>query len=83
MRPSTRSTLVLVFSYCHLEILQIPQPVEMTGKSMVVPTPIELQKTRAPMRVGVEARLILAIEADVSISRYQYDRVFLGKLGKL
>ncbi len=36
-----------------LEILQIPQPAEMTGKSMVVPTLIELQKTRAPMRVGV------------------------------
>jgi 2,3-bisphosphoglycerate-independent phosphoglycerate mutase len=36
-----------------LEILQIPQPVEMTGKSMVVPTLIEIQKTRSPMRVGV------------------------------
>jgi 2,3-bisphosphoglycerate-independent phosphoglycerate mutase len=36
-----------------LEILQIPQPVEMTGKSMVVPTLIEFQQTRAPMRVGV------------------------------
>jgi 2,3-bisphosphoglycerate-independent phosphoglycerate mutase len=36
-----------------LEILQIPQPREMTGKSMVVPTLIELQQTRAPMRVGV------------------------------
>jgi 2,3-bisphosphoglycerate-independent phosphoglycerate mutase len=36
-----------------LEILQIPQPVEMTGKSMVVPTLMEFQPTRAPMRVGV------------------------------
>jgi 2,3-bisphosphoglycerate-independent phosphoglycerate mutase len=36
-----------------LEILQIPQPVEMTGRSMVVPTLIEYQQTRSPMRVGV------------------------------
>jgi 2,3-bisphosphoglycerate-independent phosphoglycerate mutase len=36
-----------------LEILQIPQPVEMTGKSMVVPTLVEFQQTRSPMRVGV------------------------------
>jgi 2,3-bisphosphoglycerate-independent phosphoglycerate mutase len=36
-----------------LEILQIPQPVEMTGKSMVVPTLVEFQHTRSPMRVGV------------------------------
>ncbi len=36
-----------------LEILQIPQPVEMTGKSMVVPSQIEFQQTRSPMRVGV------------------------------
>jgi 2,3-bisphosphoglycerate-independent phosphoglycerate mutase len=36
-----------------LEILQIPQPVEMTGKSMVVPALMEFQPTRAPMRVGV------------------------------
>ena len=36
-----------------LEILQIPQPVEMTGKSMIVPTQIEFQQTRSPMRVGV------------------------------
>jgi 2,3-bisphosphoglycerate-independent phosphoglycerate mutase len=36
-----------------LEILQIPQPQEMTGKSMVVPTLVEFQHTRSPMRVGV------------------------------
>ena len=36
-----------------LEILQIPQPKEMTGKSMVVPTLVEFQHTRSPMRVGV------------------------------
>jgi 2,3-bisphosphoglycerate-independent phosphoglycerate mutase len=36
-----------------LEILQIPQPVEMTGKSMVVPTIVEFQHTRSPIRVGV------------------------------
>jgi 2,3-bisphosphoglycerate-independent phosphoglycerate mutase len=36
-----------------LEILQISQPVEMTGKSMVVPTLVEIQQTRSPMRVGV------------------------------
>jgi 2,3-bisphosphoglycerate-independent phosphoglycerate mutase len=36
-----------------LEILQIPQPIEMTGKSMVVPTEIEVKSTRSPMRVGV------------------------------
>jgi 2,3-bisphosphoglycerate-independent phosphoglycerate mutase len=36
-----------------LEILQIPQPVEMTGKSMVVPALVEYQQTRSPMRVGV------------------------------
>ncbi len=36
-----------------LEILQIPQPPEMTGKSMVVPTLVEFKPTRSPMRVGV------------------------------
>ena len=36
-----------------LEILQIPQPVEMTGKSMILPTLVEFQHTRSPMRVGV------------------------------
>jgi 2,3-bisphosphoglycerate-independent phosphoglycerate mutase len=36
-----------------LEILQIPQPIEMTGKSMVVPALVEFQQTRSPMRVGV------------------------------
>lgn len=36
-----------------LEILQIPQPVEMTGKSMIVPTLLEIQQARSPMRVGV------------------------------
>ncbi len=36
-----------------LEILQIPQPDEMTGTSMVIPTLVEFQHTRSPMRVGV------------------------------
>jgi 2,3-bisphosphoglycerate-independent phosphoglycerate mutase len=36
-----------------LEILQIPQPVEMTGKSMIVPALVEFQSTRSPVRVGV------------------------------
>jgi 2,3-bisphosphoglycerate-independent phosphoglycerate mutase len=36
-----------------LEILQIPQPVEMTGTSLIVPTVIDIQQTRSPMRVGV------------------------------
>jgi 2,3-bisphosphoglycerate-independent phosphoglycerate mutase len=36
-----------------LEILQIPQPVEMTGKSTIVPTLVEYKPTRSPMRVGV------------------------------
>jgi 2,3-bisphosphoglycerate-independent phosphoglycerate mutase len=36
-----------------LEILQIPQPIDMTGKSMVVPALVEFQQTRSPMRVGV------------------------------
>jgi 2,3-bisphosphoglycerate-independent phosphoglycerate mutase len=36
-----------------LEILQIPQPIEMTGKSMVVPTLVDFQHNRSPMRVGV------------------------------
>jgi 2,3-bisphosphoglycerate-independent phosphoglycerate mutase len=36
-----------------LEILQIPQPVEMTGKSTIVPTLVEFQHTRSPIRVGV------------------------------
>jgi 2,3-bisphosphoglycerate-independent phosphoglycerate mutase len=34
-----------------LEILQIPQPIEMTGKSMFVPIPIDIQQTHAPTRV--------------------------------
>ena len=36
-----------------LEILQIPQPVDMTGKSLVVPLVVDFQQTRSPMRVGV------------------------------
>lgn len=36
-----------------LEILQIPQPVEMSGKSLIVPTLVDFQQTQAPMRVGV------------------------------
>jgi 2,3-bisphosphoglycerate-independent phosphoglycerate mutase len=36
-----------------LEMLQIPQPVEMTGVSLVVPTLVDFQQTRSPMRVGV------------------------------
>jgi 2,3-bisphosphoglycerate-independent phosphoglycerate mutase len=36
-----------------LEILQIPQPAEMTGKSLIVPTVIDIQQPRSPMRVGV------------------------------
>jgi 2,3-bisphosphoglycerate-independent phosphoglycerate mutase len=36
-----------------LQILQISQPAEMTGQSMVVPTLVEFQHTRSPMRVGV------------------------------
>jgi 2,3-bisphosphoglycerate-independent phosphoglycerate mutase len=36
-----------------LEILQIPQPIDMTGTSMIVPTLVEFQHTRSPMRVGV------------------------------
>ena len=36
-----------------LEILQIPQPAEMTGKSLIVPTAIDIQQSRSPMRVGV------------------------------
>jgi 2,3-bisphosphoglycerate-independent phosphoglycerate mutase len=34
-----------------LEILQIPKPVEMTGNSMFVPIPIDIQQTHAPTRV--------------------------------
>lgn len=36
-----------------LEILQIPQPDDMSGKSLVVPTPVDFQPTRSPLRVGV------------------------------
>jgi 2,3-bisphosphoglycerate-independent phosphoglycerate mutase len=36
-----------------LEILQIPQPAEMTGRSTIVPTLVDFQQTRSPMRVGV------------------------------
>ena len=36
-----------------LEILQIAQPIEMTGKTMIVPTLVEFQQTRSPMRVGM------------------------------
>jgi 2,3-bisphosphoglycerate-independent phosphoglycerate mutase len=36
-----------------LDILQIPQPEDMTGKSLVVPTLVDFQQTRSPMRVGV------------------------------
>lgn len=32
-----------------LEILQIPQPPEMTGKSMIVPSQLEMQKDRTPV----------------------------------
>jgi 2,3-bisphosphoglycerate-independent phosphoglycerate mutase len=36
-----------------LEILQIPQPEDMTGTSLVVPIVVDFQHTRSPMRVGV------------------------------
>jgi 2,3-bisphosphoglycerate-independent phosphoglycerate mutase len=36
-----------------LEILQIPQPEEMTGKSMIAPALVETRANRSPMRVGV------------------------------
>jgi 2,3-bisphosphoglycerate-independent phosphoglycerate mutase len=36
-----------------LEILQIPQPIEMTGRSLIVPALVDFQQTRSPMRVGV------------------------------
>ncbi len=36
-----------------LEILRLPQPIEMTGQSLVKPSEYETQKTRAEMRVSV------------------------------
>ncbi len=36
-----------------LEILKIPQPAEMTGKSMFVPIPLEIQPNDTPKRVGI------------------------------
>ncbi|WP_199246950.1 2,3-bisphosphoglycerate-independent phosphoglycerate mutase [[Phormidium] sp. ETS-05] len=36
-----------------LEILQIPQPPEMTGKSMIVPSQLEMQKDRTPMALSL------------------------------
>ncbi len=35
-----------------LEILQIPQPEEMTGQSMIVPVEVDLKKNRTPVRLG-------------------------------
>lgn len=36
-----------------LEILQIPQPVEMTGKSLVVSADYEVRNNRTPVQVGM------------------------------
>ncbi len=36
-----------------LEILEIPQPADMTGKSLIVPTVVEFQPARSPQQVGV------------------------------
>jgi 2,3-bisphosphoglycerate-independent phosphoglycerate mutase len=36
-----------------LEILQLPQPPEMTGQSLIIPAKYELQATRTPVQVGL------------------------------
>ncbi len=36
-----------------LELLQLPQPPEMTGRSMIEPATIDLRTARTPVRVGV------------------------------
>jgi 2,3-bisphosphoglycerate-independent phosphoglycerate mutase len=36
-----------------LEILQIPQPPEMNGRSLIAPAPVDIRANRSPMRVGV------------------------------
>lgn len=36
-----------------LQILQLPQPVEMTGQSLILPAMYEAQATRTPVRVGL------------------------------
>jgi 2,3-bisphosphoglycerate-independent phosphoglycerate mutase len=36
-----------------LEILKLPQPTEMTGRSMILPASVEIRANRSPMRVGV------------------------------
>lgn len=36
-----------------LEILEIPQPIEMTGTSLIVPSLVEIDRPRSPQRVGV------------------------------
>ncbi|HIK09536.1 MAG TPA: 2,3-bisphosphoglycerate-independent phosphoglycerate mutase [Oscillatoriaceae cyanobacterium M33_DOE_052] len=36
-----------------LEILQIPQPLEMTGKSMILPSQLEMQKNRTPVALSL------------------------------
>ncbi|MDH6061347.1 2,3-bisphosphoglycerate-independent phosphoglycerate mutase [Chrysosporum bergii ANA360D] len=36
-----------------LEILQIPQPPEMTGRSLLIPAGYEVQRTRTPVQVGI------------------------------
>ncbi len=35
-----------------LEILQIPQPVEMTGRSIIQPLEVEMKRNRTPVRLG-------------------------------
>jgi 2,3-bisphosphoglycerate-independent phosphoglycerate mutase len=36
-----------------LEILQIPQPPEMTGTSIIVPVAVDIRANRSPVRVGI------------------------------
>jgi 2,3-bisphosphoglycerate-independent phosphoglycerate mutase len=36
-----------------LQILQLPQPAEMTGQSLIQPAMYEAQATRTPVRVGL------------------------------
>ncbi|MBW4664655.1 MAG: 2,3-bisphosphoglycerate-independent phosphoglycerate mutase [Chroococcus sp. CMT-3BRIN-NPC107] len=36
-----------------LQILQLPQPVEMTGRSLIEPNPYQLQATRTPVEVSL------------------------------
>jgi 2,3-bisphosphoglycerate-independent phosphoglycerate mutase len=36
-----------------LELLQLPKPAEMTGRSMIEPATIDLRSARTPVRVGV------------------------------